>query len=214
MPASETRATLWLDSPRRASSPYVPDPLNNGQLTSPTYQYRYNDQGRMTELTDPLGRDTRFCFNDQGQQLSRTLPLGFGPDGKFGTVDDPVGWPHLADPNAPPASGLPFTERSRYDIKGRQTLHVSFEGVVTRFQYDDTPHGNGRLIEKQFFDNLTQYNTGMGAPSEQQTFTYDAFGRMISTVWDRELSAPGTEVETWTNSYDTQGQRNTGPSIC
>jgi hypothetical protein len=106
---------MWLDCPRRASSPAIPDPLNNGQ----------------------------------GQQLSRTLPLGFGPDGKFGTVDDP---------SAPSGGSLPFTENSQYDIKGRQTHHVSFEGMVTRFQYDDTPHGNGRLIEKQFFDNLTQYN--------------------------------------------------------
>jgi hypothetical protein len=30
--------------------------------------------------------------------------------------------------------------------------------VVTRFQYDDTPHGKVRLVEKQFVDNLTQYN--------------------------------------------------------
>ena len=138
----------------------------------------------MTELTDPLGRDTRFVFNDQGQQLSRTLPLGFGPDGKFGTVDDPVGWPHMADPNAPPASGLPFTEQSRYDINGRQTLHVSFECVVTRFQYDDTPHGNGRLIEKQFFDQLTQYTgripVDLASLERQLTATVDLASAELS----------------------------------
>ncbi|MFN8705121.1 MAG: hypothetical protein ACK50J_00445, partial [Planctomyces sp.] len=38
-PASETRATLWLASPRRVSSPDIPDRLNNGQLTSPTCQH-------------------------------------------------------------------------------------------------------------------------------------------------------------------------------
>ncbi|MFO0427969.1 MAG: hypothetical protein ACK526_15490 [Planctomyces sp.] len=58
---------------------------------------------------------------------------------------------------------------------------------MTRLYYDDNEHDNGRLIEKQFFDNATRFNGGMGVPSETQLYSYDAFGRMISTVWDREL---------------------------
>jgi hypothetical protein len=42
-------------------------------------------------------------------------------------------------------------------------LHVSFEGAVTQFVYDDTK--DGRLAEKRFFDNLTQYDSGNGTPA-------------------------------------------------
>ena len=71
---------------------------HGGQPTAPLYQYRYNDQGQMVELVDPLGRETRLVFSEQGQQTSRTLPLGFGADGKLGTSDDSVGWPHFGRP--------------------------------------------------------------------------------------------------------------------
>jgi RHS repeat-associated protein len=174
--------------------PAIPDPNNSGQMTSPVYRYSYDALGNMVQLTDPLGRDTRFVFDDHGQQLSRTLPLGFGADGMFGTSDDPVGQP----------SSLPFTERMEYDAKGRQSLHVSFEGVITEFLYDDSSNGTGRLKEKRFYADQADYDNAL--ISESQTMTYDAFGREVSVVWDRTVSNPGSNVDTWTNEYDQQGR--------
>ena len=58
---------------------------------------------------------------------------------------------------------------------------------MTRLHDDDNEHGNGWLIEKEFFDDAKELNTGMGVPSETQLYSYDAFGRLISMVWDREL---------------------------
>ena len=118
-------------------------------------------------IRDPLGRETRFTYDEQGRQLSRTLPLGYGPDGVLGTDDDDT---------------LPegdFTEWFEYDDRGRQTLHVSFEGVVTMFVYSEQ---TGRLIEKHFFDNLDAYANGAGTPGETWTYTYDAFGREVKVT--------------------------------
>ena len=182
--------------------------MNGGQLTAPLYQCRYNDQGQMVELVDPLGRETRLVFSEQGQQTSRTLPLGFGADGKLGTSDDSVGWPHFGRPQnhhllPDPHSRKPFNTTS-------DVVQMSFEGVVTRLYEYDNEHGNGRLVEKQFFDNPTQFNAGMGVPSESQLYSYDAFGRMISTEWTFAPSGqPGgvsPRSDVWTNSYDTQGR--------
>ena len=51
---------------------------------------------------------------------------------------------------------------STKDDYGRQTLHVSFEGVVTDTIDDDSLGTGGRVDEMRFLDNLTQYNNGDG----------------------------------------------------
>ena len=53
-----------------------------------------------------------------------------------------------------------------YDDFGRQTLHISFEGVVTETVYDDSLGAGGRKSETRFFDNLTQYNNGNATTSK------------------------------------------------
>ena len=155
------------------------DPLTTGDIAS--YQYGYDARGNQVSLTDPLGRVTEWAFDALGRQVSRTLPLGFGPDGIEGTPDDAT---------------LPegdFRETMQYDERGRVQLAVSFEGVVARHVYD----AYGRLAERQFFDNLTQYNSGAGTPTETVEYTYDAFGRRV------EVAAPGRTV---TSTYDALGR--------
>ena len=121
--------TFAYDSQGRLASVTLPDLDGNPATTNDiaTYGYKYDARGNMVQLTDPLGRDTRFTFNDQGQQLTRTLPLGFGADGMFGTADDST----LSRRGA-------FTEHAQYDAKGRMTLQTSFEGVITEYVYDDS----------------------------------------------------------------------------
>jgi RHS repeat-associated protein len=165
--------------------PSVIDP-RTGQLASPRYEYGYDEFGNQTLIRDPLGRETRFAFDGRGQQLSRTLPLGFGPDGIKGTVDDAT---------------LPegdFSERFAYDDRGRQTLHVSFEGIVMQSVYDSQ---TGRLAEQRFFPNLAAYNGGTGTPAEVWTHEYDAFGRQTEVK-----QVAGAEVRTSTMGYDAEGR--------
>jgi RHS repeat-associated protein len=153
--------------------PAVPDPHNDNQPTRPRYVYGYDAQGNQTLIRDPLGRETRFAFAANREQLTRTLPLGLEPEGGF-------------------------TEEFQYDERGRQKLHISFEGVVTEDVYSDT---TGRLIEKRFFDNLTQYADGTGTASEVWTYKHDAFGRESEVTQD-----DGNVSRTVQKGYDTQGR--------
>jgi YD repeat-containing protein len=162
--------------------PAVPNPQNNGQLASPRYEYAYDGQGNQTLIQDPLGRRTTFTFDARGRQLTRTLPLGQGQSGAF-------------------------TERFEYDDFGRQTLHVSFEGVVTQFVYDDGPSRTGRLAEKKFFDNLVAFNNGAGTPTEKVAYAYDAFGRQVAEVWStRNASGILEETRRVETAYDAEGR--------
>jgi RHS repeat-associated protein len=136
----------------------------NGQMVSPRYDYQYDDFGRQTLIRDPNGVETRFEYDAFGNQISRTLPLGFGADGIQGTADDSV---------------LPegdFTERSIYDDSGRLYMQISFEGVVTTFVYDNL----GRIKQKLFWSNLTEYGGGIKPPQQVWTYKYDSQGRETS----------------------------------
>ncbi|HXG08667.1 MAG TPA: RHS repeat-associated core domain-containing protein [Gemmataceae bacterium] len=78
-----------------------------------------------------------------------------------------------------------------YDNRGRPTLHVAFEGVVTEFRYHPQ---SGQLSQQRFFDNLTRYANGQGTAQEVWSFTSDAFGRLV-------------RVEQTTDDYDHTGIR-------
>ncbi len=194
--------TFAYDSQGRLASVSLPDLDGNPATTNDiaTYGYRYDARGNMVQLTDPLGRDTRFTFNNQGQQLTRTLPLGFEADGIFGTADDT-----LPDGD--------FSEHAQYDAKGRTTLQTSFEGIITEYVYDDALHGTGRDSERRFYQTMEDYTNGL--VSESQTMTYDAFGREVSMVWQRDIIQTGASIiDIWTNQFDVQGRliRVTSPT--
>jgi RHS repeat-associated protein len=175
--------------------PAVFDPLastpGNPVYAKPTYEYAYDERGNQTLIRDPLGHETRFTYDPQGRQESRTLPLGFGDDGIQGTADDP-------------ASGT-FTESFEYDDLGRTLTQTSFEGIVTRFIYDDVH--TGRLTDKLFFDDSTTYanwqsDAATYPPREKQVFSYDARGRVIQTDHHRTDAS----VDTFRTFHDDYGR--------
>jgi RHS repeat-associated protein len=94
-----------------------------------------------------------------------------------------------------------FKERFEYDDRGRQTLHVSFEGVVTQNVYDDRAGSNGRLAAKRFFLNESQYSGAAGAPSETWTYQYDAFGREVEARQDN-----CSTIRVAKGAYDAEGR--------
>ena len=117
----------------------------DGNLVTPRYQYGYDAEGNQTTLTDPLGRETQWEFDEQGRQVSRTMPLGLGSDIPAGTDA---------------SSATPVTERFEYDARGRQVLHISFEGVVTTMIYD----AYSRMSERQFWADEASYNANPASP--------------------------------------------------
>ncbi|MEZ6135208.1 MAG: putative Ig domain-containing protein [Pirellulaceae bacterium] len=177
--------------------PEVIDPAT-GQPTQPRYEYAYDSRGNQTLIRDPLGRESRFEFDEAGRQATRTLPLGFGVDGIFGTSDD----------SDVPAGD--WTERFEYDDQGRMDLHVSFEGVVTKYRYDDSQIGGGRLLARQFFADMTAYEAAPNAPAETWTSIYDAYGREFQveqfTLPPRGSSVGEGRVRLATKLYATQGR--------
>ena len=86
------------------------------------------------------------------------------------------------------------------------TLQTSFEGVITATAYlfDDGLHGTGRVKEKRFYKKQADYDNAL--ISESQTMTCDAFGREVHVAWNRTVSNPGSNIDTWTNQYDVQGR--------
>ncbi|MFN9602776.1 MAG: RHS repeat-associated core domain-containing protein, partial [Planctomycetota bacterium] len=56
--------------------PAVPNPLNSNAMERPTYHYRYNSFGQMSQLVDAHGRITNFHFDALGRSTGRTLPMG------------------------------------------------------------------------------------------------------------------------------------------
>ena len=106
------------DGDDRLTSVTLPAVWNpaTGQIQQPVYTYGYDAFGNQTFIQDPLGRQTFFTYDDEGHEQTRTLPLGQGTSGDW-------------------------TETFKYDDRGRQTLHISFEGVVTKYIYNS----QGRL---------------------------------------------------------------------
>ena len=148
----------------------------NAGTTNPTYTYGYDANGDQTSITDPMGRVTTFTFDDQGNQLTHTLPLG--------NVD-----------TATPGS---FTESSQYNSLGQLIESVSFEGVVTAYQYDDSPGADGRLTEKLYYSTDAAY--AAGTPTDTATYSYDVFGHQTKVV---QTSASG--IRETDNTYDALG---------
>ncbi|MCG8652848.1 MAG: hypothetical protein MI861_23615 [Pirellulales bacterium] len=139
----------------------------------------------LTLIVDPLGNETHFTFTERGQQATRTLPLGFGDDGIFGTADD--------------ALASDFTERFEYDDRGRQILHISFEGVVTENVYDEF----GRMSGMSFYASESAYENGIISK-------HDQYGRLHKVTFvDNPTStdpSTGTIVRTEETVYDNQGR--------
>ncbi|WP_236622194.1 RHS repeat-associated core domain-containing protein [Novipirellula maiorica] len=189
--------------------PAVANPLNSNAVERPRYEYAYNAQGNQTLIRDPLGRETRFSFTDRGQQATRTLPLGFGDDGVFGTGDDPTftdpysGSPLPLSGDGPGGrAGAPntFTEGFTYDERGRQRLHVSFEGVVSENIYDDF----GRLTFVNYYADQTAL--AGNTISERWGYEYDSYGRKSAAIHSVNSGGSFTVDRVEETFYDERGR--------
>jgi len=100
--------------------------------------------------------------------------------GKLGTGDDTT----LPEGN--------FSEQFQYDLLGRETLHISFEGMHAQSVYDEQ---TGRLAERRFYASAIDYTNH--TPAETWTYTYDAFGREAEVVQTRD-----SDVRTVTTAYN------------
>lgn len=177
------------------SLPAVPHPTlrdasDNPLMVGPRWQYQYDGQGNLTQIRDNFAQvspsDIRTDHNGAAGDDTRITTFQFNSSGQQTGRTLPSG----------------NTEEIRYDVRGRPTVHVSFEGVVEQRVYDDTSVGGGRLAERRFFDSLTAFNDGTGTPIEFISYRYDALGREISAAHHR---ADGV-VDTYSRTYSDEGR--------
>jgi RHS repeat-associated protein len=211
----------------------IPDPAGSGTITvRPRYEYGYDAYGNQTyqitnayldgdtivyltknasgidevagsrsvsgPMPNPLvGEVTRFTYDHLGRRTSRTLPTGQLTEWSF--YDD---------------SEMPGTDHSVG--LGQLAFSVDFEGRVTRYWYDNTPEGGGRLVEQDIYPasklgtlTITAATTAadiadkMGGPIpaiQTLNYHYDPMGRQGS-VSDK------TAGRTWHYVYDAEGRQ-------
>jgi RHS repeat-associated protein len=89
------------------------------------------------------------------------------------------------------------TVPERSAVVGQLAYAVDFEGRVTAYLYDNRDTGGGRLVEKQYFADLDEYDEGEGTPDEYVTYHYDELGRN-----DVVAQHHGQDTDTTTYTYD------------
>ena len=94
-----------------------------------------------------------------------------------------------------------FVEHRFYDESGSTDYEISFEGVYTRYGYDSL----GRLHTEEYFEDSTSWDDGNGTAEQTTTYTYDAFGRVV-TIEEDTNGTPATIERTTANTYDSLGQ--------
>jgi RHS repeat-associated protein len=183
----------------------------------------YDSFGRVVAEIDPLGHRKSLEYNTQGQLVQVQLPAvpnpldenkptrpsfqyeynAFGQMTKLTDANGHITSFGFNGLNQSISRILPAgtEETFSYDIRGRQDLQVTFDGVYIRTIYDDSAAGGGRVREKQFFSNTASYSNGSGAPSERLTSEYDAFGRIVEQKNIRPDS-----TDTYSTSYDAEGR--------
>lgn len=179
--------------------PEVTDAAGTGSTTGfAGYTYGYDIYGNQTSITDPNGHETTFTFDHLGRQLTRTLPLGQA--GEVGHV--PGGFVEQMIYDDTPGSQIVGDKSSSVGF-GQLSRSIDFEGRVTQYLYDNTASGGGRLVEKRYFNNTTDF--GNGTVARSVTYTYDAFGRQteaddnaFTTATTYEYDAEGRQTQTVT----------------
>jgi RHS repeat-associated protein len=195
---TDNRTDMEYDEQGRLTAvvlPAVPDPIlrdanNNPLMVRPRWQYQYDAQGNLTQIRDNFAEvsptDIRTEHDGDNDDDTRITSYQYNSAGQETLRTLPAG----------------NQEQDQYDLRDRLTLHVSFEGVVEQYVYDDTAVGDGRLTATRFYPSLAAYNNGAGTPSETESYTYDALGRLIATAHD----LGGGNVQTFATQYDPEGK--------
>lgn len=128
------------------------------------WRYLRNEQGDITEKTDPAGRVHRYHYTEQGQLSRIDLPDGgrhLFSWNRFG---------QLVDETLPDGGQRTY----RYDAQGRQVLRQDERGAITRYAYDKLnrltrltlPGGASRQYDYNAYGKLRRYTDEQGRTTE------------------------------------------------
>ena len=215
----------------------INDPAGSGQMITvqPRYEYRYDEYGNQTAVIDNAYKlvstgevvyfkknsttfedeietlvgdalpthSTEFEYDHLGRQTTRTLADGQTETFKYND-----------DTRINVQTGLAPEMSVGY---GQLEYHVSFEGKVTAYRYDNRAGAGGRLVAEYYYDSLTQYDAAnldtdsdglLDSYNEAIFYTYDAHGRQIEVLFDRDGSTGSdpNEQDKTTYAYDDLGR--------
>ncbi|MDR0391438.1 MAG: hypothetical protein LBH59_06000, partial [Planctomycetaceae bacterium] len=187
--AHDNKTQFVYDSLGRVIQTILPDPDDNGILTSPVYSQTYDKLGRITSETDPLGQVTYYEYNALGL-LTRVVEPGDDPNNLPTTEYSYNNAGELIQVIFPDGKTVDYT----YDLLGRVLTttitgdmeSITYENSYERFGrtvYETDPHGN---IVAYVYDNLDQL-IEVHTPNPDDSllpliyrYEYDTAGQLIS----------------------------------
>lgn len=181
------------------------------------WELTYDEDGRLSEAVDPLGRRRSYAYDADGRLNTQTLEddsavafdyddagrlTGLTPPGRsrHGFSYTPVSLPDGYAPPSVPGTQSPGFE---YDGERRLTLSTLGDGSQVAFHYD----GAGRLesIERPDIDLVLSYGSVSGqltsvsrTDGSTLSFSYDGF-LPTATTWSGAVS--GTVSRSYDNDY-------------
>jgi RHS repeat-associated protein len=164
-----------------------------------TASFEYDALGRLVEVTDALGQETRYTYDEMGNRVSQTdakdHTTGFEYDtrGRLIRRELPLG----------------RAETMSYDAGGNLKSRTDFNGATVQYEYDD----NDRLTSRRYPDGtsvlFTYTPTGKRASVVDgrgtTVYQYDLRDRLLS------LSYPGGRKLSY--AYDGAGNRTSLSSM-
>ncbi|MEM6472846.1 MAG: RHS repeat-associated core domain-containing protein, partial [Planctomycetota bacterium] len=199
--------------------------------------------GNLTSMTDPRGNETTTTYDSRNRATVRTVAVGTTAEAKTETDYDLAGnvtevrspryfdatdteghnkakeiWTYtpankVASHTEAAGTTIAATESFVYDLNGRRTEHVDFDGETSKIHYVDccgqviaqeNPLGHGSLIRKDpmgrsvhqvVFEDYSAHSSALDNPVDAKTLRevttkYDGRGRPVArTTW---LTARGT----------------------
>lgn len=144
---------------------FVDNPVNPSSPLIQTKQYAYNNNGRIAQFTDPVGRQTAFDYYTNGIDLYRVRQATNDILAEFGTYN---------------SQHRPST----YIDAARMTNYLSWNAAGQLFQVTD-PRSEIIQLNYDSYDYLRSVVRSKSSLSATNSFGYDFYGR-LDTVTNAE----------------------------
>ena len=191
----------------------------DGTIETLVSRWTYDNEGRMTSTTDPLGRVSTYEYDKLGRQISMTDALGRSSRSVYNEKGE------LVESIAPDSTPNDLSDNPRmrmvYDAAGRKISEIDVLGRETRYVYDKVGRlvetilpdmtvsdwsDNGRSKTEYYSDGLVKAQIDLRG--NRTEFRYDALGRQIAVIAADLTPNDVSDNPTTRYVYDKAGQQS------